>query len=46
MRNASFWSPCVLREPNSSKVERGMALWSLGSSSFLYRSPQAIIYID
>jgi L-ascorbate 6-phosphate lactonase len=46
MRDASLWSPRFLEELESFEVKRGMALWSLGSPSFLYRSPQATIYID
>ena len=46
MRDASLWSRRFLEELESFEVKRGIALWSLGSPSFLYRSPQATIYID
>jgi L-ascorbate metabolism protein UlaG (beta-lactamase superfamily) len=46
MRDASYWPKDFLLELESAKVETGIALWSLGSPSFLYRSPECTIYID
>ena len=46
MRDASLWARRFLEELESFEVKRGIALWSLGSPSFLYRSAQATIYID
>jgi L-ascorbate 6-phosphate lactonase len=46
MRDSSYWPIEFLQEVESYPVQKGITLWSLGSPSFLYRSPQATIYID
>jgi L-ascorbate 6-phosphate lactonase len=46
MRDSGYWSKAFLREVESYRVEGGIALWSLGSPSFLYQSPQVTLYID
>src|SRR5689334_17822899 len=46
MRDESYWSKRFLEEVESFPVQHGITVWSLGSPSFLYRSPQATIYID
>ena len=46
MRDSGYWPIEFLKEVESHTVDKGIVLWSLGSPSFLYRSPQATIYID
>jgi len=46
MRDASYWPKEFLDELESAKPQNGITLWSLGSPSFLYRSPKCAIYID
>lgn len=46
MRDSSHWSPVFLREIESYETDQGVALWHLGSPSFLYQTPQTRIYID
>ena len=46
MRDDSYWSPIFLKEIEGYKVDEGIALWHLGSPSFLYQTPQTRIYID
>ena len=46
MRDPSYWPKAFLDEVESLPVEEGFALWSLGSPSLLYRSPQVTLYID
>lgn len=46
MRDASYWPKEFLAEIEAAKPRRGIALWSLGSPSFLFRSPECAIYID
>jgi len=46
MRDTSFWPRSFLEEVERLELRRGIVLWSLGSPSFLYKSPQATIYID
>jgi L-ascorbate 6-phosphate lactonase len=46
MRDESYWSKHFLEEVESFQFQRGITVWSLGSPSFIYRSPQSTIYID
>ena len=46
MRDTGYWAKHFLDEVEAYKVEKGIALSSLGSPSFFYQSPQARIYID
>jgi L-ascorbate metabolism protein UlaG (beta-lactamase superfamily) len=46
MRDASYWPKDFLLEIESAKPRTEITLWSLGSPSFLYRSPECAIYID
>lgn len=46
MRDSAYWSKVFLNEVESYSVDEGVALWSLGSPSFLYQSPGTRIYID
>ncbi|HEX4426479.1 MAG TPA: MBL fold metallo-hydrolase [Terriglobales bacterium] len=46
MRDTSFWPKDFLAEIEAAKPVKGISLWSLGSPSFLFRSPECTIYID
>jgi L-ascorbate 6-phosphate lactonase len=46
MRDSAYWSKVFLNEVESYRVEEGIALWFLGSPSFLYQTPETTIYID
>jgi len=46
MRDSAYWSKVFLNEVESYSFDEGIALWSLGSPSFLYQSPKSTIYID
>lgn len=46
MRDSAYWSKVFLNEVESYSFDEGIALWSLGSPSFLYQSPKTTIYID
>jgi L-ascorbate metabolism protein UlaG (beta-lactamase superfamily) len=46
MRTDCHWSKVFLKEIESHRVDDGIALWHLGSPSFLYQTPKTNIYID
>ncbi len=46
MRDVAYWPKTFLDELEGATIDQGIALWSLGGPSLLYRTPQTTIWID
>ena len=46
MRDVAYWPKKFLNEVEGEGVSGGISLWSVGGPSYVYRTPQATIWID
>jgi len=46
MRDVAFWPKTFLDEVEGKTIDKGILIWSLGGPSFIYRTPQTMIWID
>lgn len=46
MRDVAYWPKAFLNEIEAATVDRGVLFWALGGPSFVYRSPETMLWID